>query len=957
MTERHMPDNANPVFFTVTCHLAPIVADYSSDADYDPDIARIDAVVTLTPKLNAGTLIHAHEASPPTGFLPMVVTAMIDDGYLKLRTKPDVGAVTYPAPIDGLRHRIAADTGREVEDRAVYTYAPVRLLGNSPGLELETPLWYDFSFSNIKIDGKASNVTITGGTFEAPTEDTVIDLLDWMPLPGGPNATAIIRGPAGPEGPAGPAGPATIEVGQTITGAAGTDAAVTNVGAGNQALVLDFTIPRGATGPAGAPGAPGPAGPTGPSGSLGSINALTAKTTPVDADEFPLADSAAAFATKKLTWANLKTTLKAFFDPTYEAKVNKAAANGYASLDATTRLPAAQLPLTVVEYKGAYNAATNTPALANGTGLLGDMYRVSVAGTQLGVSLAVGDVVIYDGSVWQKLGGGGDPALYERVANKGIAGGYASLDAAIRLPATQLTLSAVEYKGAYNAATNTPALANGVGQIGDLYRVVTAGTQLGLTLAANDVLLFDGTTWQKLGGGTPYTLTPATAATLGGVKVGANLSVAADGTLSAAAGTSYVLPPATAAALGGVKQGPGTLIAADGTLTVTGADTSVFEMTANKGIANGYASLDAAGKLPSEQLSVSAMEYKGVWDPSTNTPTLTNGVGVSGDMYRASAAGTQFGADFVAGDFVLYNGTVWERCTSGVAGVSSVAGLTGDVAAAPLKTNLQLNLVDNTADAAKNVLSASQLSMARGINGVPFNGTASITVPCSAADAALYEKVANKGVANGYAPLDGANKVPVEHLPAATAYTLPAATGTVLGGVKVGANVSVTADGTISVAAPAAAYTLPVATTTVLGGVKQGAGVTIDAAGVLSATAPTTGLPADVCLVGFGKDTTRAAGTGDNPFGIKLQRAVTFSSVTYRAATADGSGNLIVELRKNGVAVAGTSATVVAASQVAGGTIAGSWAFLAGDILTVQITGIGATPGKGLVADIRGVTA
>ncbi len=118
-----------------------------------------------------------------------------------------------------------------------------------------------------------------------------------------------------------------------------------------------------------------------------------------------------------------------------------------------------------------------------------------------------------------------------------------------------------------------------------------------------------------------------------------------------------------------------------------------------------------------------------------------------------------------------------------------------------------------------------------------------------------------------------------------------------------------------------------------------------------------TGHVADLSIVAFGANTTRATGTGDFPFGVKLQRAVTLSSVTYRVATADASGNLVVELRKNGSAVSGTSATVAAANQVTGGTATGSWAFASGDILTVYITGIGTTPGKGLIADVKGVTA
>lgn len=46
-------------------------------------------------------------------------------------------------------------------------------------------------------------------------------------------------------------------------------------------------------------------------------HASTSKTTPVDADELPIADSAASFSLKKLTWANLKAALKTYFDTLY----------------------------------------------------------------------------------------------------------------------------------------------------------------------------------------------------------------------------------------------------------------------------------------------------------------------------------------------------------------------------------------------------------------------------------------------------------------------------------------------------------------------------------------------------------------------------------------------------------------------------------------------------------------
>ena len=81
--------------------------------------------------------------------------------------------------------------------------------------------------------------------------------------------------------------------------------------------------------------------------------------------------------------------------------------NGLATLDNTGRLPYSQLPLSAVEYKGTWNANTNTPALASGTGTFGDEYIVSVQGTQnIGegsILYHVGDRVIYNGSIWQRI--------------------------------------------------------------------------------------------------------------------------------------------------------------------------------------------------------------------------------------------------------------------------------------------------------------------------------------------------------------------------------------------------------------------------------------------------------------------------------------------------------------------------------------------------------------------------
>ncbi len=50
---------------------------------------------------------------------------------------------------------------------------------------------------------------------------------------------------------------------------------------------------------------------------VATVHAATDKSTPADADELGILDSAASFVLKKLTWTNLKATLKTYFDTLY----------------------------------------------------------------------------------------------------------------------------------------------------------------------------------------------------------------------------------------------------------------------------------------------------------------------------------------------------------------------------------------------------------------------------------------------------------------------------------------------------------------------------------------------------------------------------------------------------------------------------------------------------------------
>jgi len=81
--------------------------------------------------------------------------------------------------------------------------------------------------------------------------------------------------------------------------------------------------------------------------------------------------------------------------------------SGIATLDGGGKVPVSQLPNSVMELQGAWNASTNSPTLADGAGNAGDIYEVTVAGTQdLGsgnITFIVGDWVVYGSSgVWYK---------------------------------------------------------------------------------------------------------------------------------------------------------------------------------------------------------------------------------------------------------------------------------------------------------------------------------------------------------------------------------------------------------------------------------------------------------------------------------------------------------------------------------------------------------------------------
>ncbi|CAB4157294.1 Collagen triple helix repeat [uncultured Caudovirales phage] len=84
----------------------------------------------------------------------------------------------------------------------------------------------------------------------------------------------------------------------------------------------------------------------------------------------------------------------------------------------------------------------------------------------------------------------------------------------------------------------------------------------------------------------------------------------------------------------------------------------------------------------------SGLTYKGTWNASTNTPTLIASSGTNGDYYIVSVAGTtdlNGITDWQPGDWVIFNGTVWQKidqswATAGVNNnITSMTGITGGI--------------------------------------------------------------------------------------------------------------------------------------------------------------------------------------------------------------------------------------------------------------------------------------
>jgi len=156
--------------------------------------------------------------------------------------------------------------------------------------------------------------------------------------------------------------------------------------------------------------------------------------------------------------------------------------------------------LGALNYKGTWNAATNTPTLASGVGTQGDYYVVSVDGTTDldGITnWGVGDWAAFNGSVWQRVEGGADGNFVQLTVsgNADVEGDVTAGNQA--LLKTVISEYSMEVGGQYGKMVGTKT-GSGVGGLefysysGGLYKTADLTNSGNLNLTTGNLIVSSG---------------------------------------------------------------------------------------------------------------------------------------------------------------------------------------------------------------------------------------------------------------------------------------------------------------------------------------------------------------------------------------------------------------------------------------------------------------------------------
>lgn len=164
------------------------------------------------------------------------------------------------------------------------------------------------------------------------------------------------------------------------------------------------------------------------------------------------------------------------------------------------------------------------------------------------------------------------------------------------------------------------------------------------------------------------------------------------------------------------------------------------------------AGLSIAGPIP----------VTGSWNAATNTPTLANGTGTAGALYRVSVGGTRnLGAGSVtysAGEYITYRNGTWQKTTTAARGVESLIGVETRL----LATGITAGTVSDRVEALATGPSGTKITKA----SVDALDAAYASASYATTQDALLIPTSARGVAGGVATLGADGKVPGAQVPA-----------------------------------------------------------------------------------------------------------------------------------------------------------------------------------------------
>lgn len=345
------------------------------------------------------------------------------------------------------------------------------------------------------------------------------------------------------------------------------------------------------------------------------------------------------------------------------------------------------------------------------------------------------------------------------------------------------------YTPSYSSIINKPTTISGYG-ITDAYTKTEVDTSLDLKvdkivgkgLSTEDYSTAEKTKLSGIESGAQVNTVSSVAGKTGIVtldKADVGLSLA-DNTADASKSVLSATKLTTARTINGVSFNGSTDI------TINAVDSTARIASSEKGVANGVATLDASGLVPSAQLPSyvdDVLEFA--------TLSVFPATGEAGKIY----------VDLATNKTYRWSGTTYIYITSGA--VDSVAGKTGVVSL--VKADVGLGNVDNTSDLNKPISAATKTALnskadtATTLSGYGITDAYTKTQVDSKIGVSIQAYNANTVIDSNYVHTDN-NYTTLEKNKLSTLvnYSLPIASNSILGGIKIGTGLSIDSNGVVT---------------------------------------------------------------------------------------------------------------------------------------------------------------